>query len=398
MSKHSSVVGGSTAGRVLACNYSIDLNRNLPQEAWNIYAATGSALHEVMELCLREPTIHPYDEIGFSKKHKVEVTRDLIDRKVLPALKWYDDNFGPIADCYIEEHVNFGDKIVCPTTGELAFGTADVVYFADDDAPRSGLVKPGECGVIDWKFGDGHIVPAEDNDQMRFYLAAAVHNGLLPMRDVYVAHIFQPSEKLAPEQYASRGVYTGEDLYDFAKRLAAAVSGERRAVVGDWCKNCKGKLRCDALKKSMSGAMQTDVEDLDNVAIGRLLDKRTAIDAFFKDVEQAATRALRNGIKIPGYDLVAGLGNRAWINEDAADAALARVGLDVKARRETKLISPAVAEKVLRERQTDVTAVGKLFAKHVTRPTTAERLVKISKDGDVFEQAARAIENQLLRK
>lgn len=397
MSKHSSVVGGSTAGRVLACNYSIDLNRNLPREAWNIYAATGSALHEVMELCLREPTIHPYDEIGFSKKHKVEVTRELIDKKVLPALAWYDDNFGPVADCWIEEHVNFGDKIVCPETGELAFGTADVIYFADSNT-RGGLVKPGECGVIDWKFGDGHIVSAEDNDQMRFYLAAAIHSGLLPMRGIYVAHIFQPSEKLAPEQYASRGVYTGDDLYDFAKRLADAVSGARKAVVGDWCKNCKGKLRCDALKKSLSGVMQTDVEDLDNVALGRILDKKEAIEAFFKDVENAAARALRNGIPIPGWDIAAGLGKRAWINGDAADAALARIGLEARERRVTKTISPASAEKVLRDRQTDVKAVNKLFAKHVTRPTTAERLVRISKDGDIYEQAARAIENQLLRK
>lgn len=397
MTKHSSVVGGSTARRVLNCNYSIDLNRNLPPEPWNIYAATGSALHAEMELALRSTMVVPGGGY-YCKKHKVEVTPELIAKKVTPALAWYDEHFGPYATCWIEESLDFGNRIKCPTTHATAFGTADVVYVADDDLPRGGLLKPGEAGVIDWKFGDGHLVPAEDNDQMRFYLAAALHRGLLPEREVYVAHIFQPSEKLAPEQYASRGTYTIEDLLDFTERLAQAVSGPRKAAVGDWCKNCRGRLRCEALKKSLSGVMETGVDGLDNIKIGKLLDQKEAIAAFFEDVERAATDAIRKGIKIPGWDIVAGLGRREWINEDAANAALARIGLDAKERRTTKIISPTQAEKLLTKRQIDSKATDKLFAKHVTRPTTAERLVKVSKEGDVYERAAKAIENHLLRK
>jgi hypothetical protein len=227
MSQHSSVVGGSTATRVLACPGSIDLCRKIPKEPASIYAAIGSACHEVMEAWLRdEPEI----------THKL-VPGHIFESKISPARNWFVKNFADSASYHVERCLDFGERIVDPQTGEKAFGTADVVFQHDD----------GRAGVIDWKFGDGHLVSAENNDQMRFYLAAAIRSGYLPVQPNYQTWIFQPSMKLAPDKFASLGRYSLADLAAFEGRLAAAVTTlPRPFATGPHCHWCRAKHICDA--------------------------------------------------------------------------------------------------------------------------------------------------------
>jgi hypothetical protein len=227
MSQHSSVVGGSTATRVLACPGSIDLCRKLPKETSSIYAAIGTACHEIMEAWLMEqPTL----------THELVPTH-VQAAKILPAQEWFRRNWTQDVTYHVERSVNFGERIVDPLTGERAYGTADVVWRHDN----------GRAGIIDWKFGDGHLVSAENNDQMRFYLAAAIRSGYLPKLDRYEAWIFQPSMKLAPDKFASRGRYSLADLEAFEDRLADAVTTlPRPFATGLHCHWCRAKHICDA--------------------------------------------------------------------------------------------------------------------------------------------------------
>ena len=63
MSAHSSIVGGSTAKRVMACPGSVALVQKMPPQPSSKYADTGSLLHNVMAFIL-ELDEKPEDLLG----------------------------------------------------------------------------------------------------------------------------------------------------------------------------------------------------------------------------------------------------------------------------------------------------------------------------------------------
>jgi len=60
---------------------------------------------------------------------------------------------------------------------------------------------------------------------------------------------------------------------------------------------------------------------------------------------------LKAGTPVPGYKLVPKRATRQWIDPAKAQAALEGIGLDATELTETKLVSPAQAEKVLKKRK-----------------------------------------------
>lgn len=379
--KHSNVVGGSTAALRRICNGSIDLSQGLPAEGWNAYAAEGSALHHIVEAAIRqnladEDVLMQHAE---SDREGVRITRDHLVNKALPALEWFEREVPLSAKIFLEKEVDFLGLI------EGAFGTSDVIF---DDTASSG-----RCGLVDWKFGDGYVVSASENDQMRFYLAGAIHTGLLPAGlDQYEAWIFQPAAKLQPEQYASQGLYSWDDLQHFVQDLKNAVEGERRFVSGDHCRWCKAKTRCDAYKKMLSADVDTDIATVGANEMAHMLNRIPAIEAYIAELKAAAFRNAQNGIQIPGYALETALGNRAWKDADSAWGALGRMGLAADQRTVKTVISPTVAEKLLKKLDTPKPKLEKFMKLHVHRPENGEKLIKSDKPSEhTFARIASAI-------
>ena len=363
MTKHSTVVGGSTAALRRICNASIEQSQGVPVEGWNIYAATGTALHSITETAIRENM----DREELSRQFKgiemesVRITEDMLRDKVWPALGFFDDTVPIGAYCDQERKIHFEGLM------EGAFGTADVIF--DDE-------KSGRCGIIDWKFGDNHLVNAEENDQMRFYLAAAIHCSYLPIVERYEAWIFQPSAKLSPDRYASVGYYTYEDLQFFVQDLKNAVDGERVYVTGEHCRWCKGKVDCRAYHTMLSGDVTTDLAGLGANELARRLNELPAIEAYVKELRTAALRNAQAGVQIPGWGLETSYGNRAWKDEDAAWASLGRMGVPLADRTVKKCISPAQAEKRLKAIQAPDKKVARFFKTHIERNENGEKLVR----------------------
>jgi len=378
LAKHSSVVGGSTAALRRLCNGSIELSQGLPEEAWNAYAATGTALHAIVEQAI-DQALTDEDILvqhAGADREGVRITREILLGKALPAVNWFEKEIPLSAAVHLEKSVNFNGII------EGAFGTADIV-FSDPDT--------GRHGIVDWKFGDNHIVSAQDNDQMRFYLAGAVHCGYLPMGALYEAWIFQPSAKLQQQEFASRGLYSHGDLNFFVQDLKDAIEGERRFVTGEHCRFCRGKIRCDAYQKMLRQDVDTDVAGLTANGLSAALNRVPVIENYIKDLKAAALRNAQNGIHIPGYALVRSEGNRAWIDEDAAWAALGRLGVPAADRTVKKPISPTQAERVLKPMNLGKRAESFMKA-HVHRPDRGETLVKSDKPSEhTFTRLATAL-------
>ena len=157
MAKHSAIVGGSTASRVINCPASVALCAKMPPKPSSKYADEGTLLHNAIAEILEHPLEPPESIIGFKYKELV-VTQELYDDKIVPALMSLAEVDPDFEMQYaVESEVDFGDYL------PGVFGSADLIGRIDDRAI-----------VLDWKFGSGVIVNAEENYQGMFYAAAAM--------------------------------------------------------------------------------------------------------------------------------------------------------------------------------------------------------------------------------
>lgn len=392
---HSAVVGGSTAKLRRKCSASRIEEAKVPRET-SIYADRGTALHHICEVAVNEglddqAVLEQFRGVAIRKddmQFTIDITEDMIRRKVWPALAYSDQIVPPDGALYVEAKIGMqwaGAPSRQVDFREIpgAFGTGDQLFSDVDN---------GIHGVLDFKFGEGRIIRAEDNDQGRFYLVSAIMRGLLPVASEYEFHIFQPADKLQPSEFASVGVYTLEDLEAFNHDLHDAIMSDPVHTVGPHCEDCKGKIVCAAFREFVTSA-QTAATDLAGVSLselGKLYGMAKAIRAVSYQIEDAALRNARQGRVIEGYGLVPALGNSVFKDEDAADAALARKGVPAADRRISKLVSPAQALELLTAIGTPEKEIERFKATHIRRPDNGDKLAPLEPGQDASPGAAYA--------
>jgi len=370
MTEHSKVISGSTATLRLLCNGSRVTCAQVPDNDWNVYAATGTALHSIIEIAIqRDLTVDEIKALFVGTViEDVEITEEMIDAKIAPAIEFFDDVIPQTAEVMLEHKIALKDKV------EGAFGISDVIFLRG---------TYNTCGIIDWKFGDYTIVRAEDNDQMRFYLAGSILSGLLPVlpdNQPYVAYIFQPSTRLQAHDYVSKGVYTYTELMEFVQRCVESVEMPVSYNVGPHCKDCKGKIACSAFQQSIGLDMASDIKGLSLSQLRRIYEIVPAIKKFIAEIDTTVKRNAAEGRNMPGYGTETALGNSVYADEASASGALGRLGLGMKDRTVTKVISPTQAQKKLKELQLPADKIKGFVKRHVVRPETGLKVVKLPDD------------------
>ena len=151
---HSSIVGGSTAKRVINCPASVALCAKMPPKPSSTFADRGTLLHDAISQILDTNA----DVINMKYNDHI-LTQELYDEKIVPALAFLDEiNVDGSLEYAVESRVGFGALL------PGVFGSADLLGRIGDRAI-----------VLDWKFGDGVVVDAVENEQGMFYAAAAMH-------------------------------------------------------------------------------------------------------------------------------------------------------------------------------------------------------------------------------
>ena len=330
--QHSNIVGGSTAKRVIACPASVKLVQQIPsKDIPNEHADRGTLLHNVIADVL-EFNEAPEKYLGTKYNDQV-LTEELIDEKITVALAALEE-IDPtnIMAFKIETRVGFGDFL------PGVFGSTDL------------LGRIGKRAIVlDWKFGDGVLVSAEENEQLLFYAAAA-------MRTEESKWIFEGATEIEciivqpPE--IRRWVTTPQRVALFEQELRRAVheshSEAASMAAGDHCRWCAAKPICPKMTGQVERVMQTKLQALPIDQIAIQLEQADAIESYIKDLRTLATQMLEHGVRVPGFKLVAKRGTRQWTSEDAVDAWVDANGLTKEAY-ESKLRSPAQMEKVLKK-------------------------------------------------
>ena len=332
MAQHSNIVGGSTAKRVINCPGSVALVAQMPPKPSSVYADTGTLLHNIIADVL-DSNAKPEDFIGMVHE-SVTFDQDLLERKLLPALAALNDIDPDRQMEYATETiVGFGDLL------PGVFGSGDLIGRIDDTAY-----------IVDWKFGDGVAVDVEENPQLMFYAAAA-------MRTPVVQWAFEGATKvelvIVQPPYVKRWETTPRRIQLFEKELMQAVKLAQRPdaplAQGDWCRWCAAKAICPIMTGAADRAVVSALQGVDVASVSDHLKMADQLEGWIKEVRALAMQTLEAGLPVPGYKLVPKRAMRQWMDEGKALDAMCDLGLDVKELTETKLLSPAQAEKVLKK-------------------------------------------------
>ena len=333
--QHSNVVGGSTAKRVINCPGSVVLVQKMPPQASSKYAAEGTALHTAIDRLVNDDTLTVPMLLG-TRVDGIALTDTHLE-KLSYAIQALDTIDPAMTLRYVTEvRVGFGDLL------PSVFGSTDLIG-------RQG----NRAVVLDWKFGDGVMVDAEENMQGMFYAAAA-------MRTPETQWVFDGVDEIeiviVQPPYTRRWVTTPARIAEFEAELVRAVKRSAQPdaplSVGDHCRWCTAKPICPQMTGAVDRVAQTALEGVDSASLARALALADPLETFIADARALALARLEKNLPVPGYKLVAKRALRQWTSEAKAKAALLALdGVAESDITETSLLSPAQAEKVLKKRK-----------------------------------------------
>lgn len=310
------LLSASSSHRWLHCPPSARLCEGYDDKGSN-FAAEGTDAHALCEYKLR--TV-----LGMEAQDPTE------------DLSWYDAEMEECANSYatfVMELVEEARK-ACPDPVVLieqrldysryvaeGFGTGDCVIIAD-----------GTLHIVDFKYGRGVLVEAEDNPQMMLYALGALELfDCLYDIDTVSMTIFQPRRG-----NVSTHTIPKADLYEWADTVLAptaelAWSGEGEYHCGEWCQFCRAKADCrERVNANMELAkfefrqppLLTDEE------VEEILGRIDGLIAWASDIRDYALQAAISGKHWSGYKLVEGRANRKYTDERAVVAAVKAAGYD----------------------------------------------------------------------
>jgi len=328
---HSAIVGGSTASRVINCPGSVALVAKMPPKPSSSYADEGTLLHDAIALIL-DGKETSQSVIGMKYKG-IELTQELFDDKLAPALAALEEiDPNNEMEFLVETKVSFGDLI------PGAFGSTDLMGRLGDRAI-----------VLDWKFGSGVAVSAENNYQGMYYAAAA-------MRTIGCDWVFRDAKEIeiiiVQPPHVKRWVTTFDRIKEFERELVLAVKKSADADaplnMGSHCRWCAAKPTCPQMTGAVDRVVKNQMQNIDAANLSRYLEQADLVEQWVSDVRALAFDLLEKDTPVPGYKLVAKRGTRQWVDENKVESEL-KSFIESDLMYTKKIISPAQAEKILKK-------------------------------------------------
>ena len=302
--KGHAILSASGAHRWLNCTPSARLEREFENNIGEA-AAEGTAAHALAEHKLRrvlklrskkpiskydsdEMDIHTDGYVEFVQEVIEQAKQTCIDPKVL-----------------IEQRLEFSKYV------PDGFGTGDCLVIAD-----------GILHIIDFKYGQGLLVVAEDNPQMKLYALGALElfDGIYDITTVSMT-IYQPRR-----ENVSTYTVCKESLSQWADEVLRplaqlAFEGSGEYCCGDWCRFCRAAVKCRARAEEKLKLTQLEFALpplLTDAEIEGILAKLDELTAWASDIRAYALEAaINHGKHWNGFKLVAGRSNRKYADEDA---------------------------------------------------------------------------------
>ena len=350
--KHAKL-SASSAHRWMNCNPSANLEREFADKTSEA-AAEGSAAHALCEHKLRKAlkmrSVRPVskydsDEMEMYTNSYVEFVLEQIE----VAKQHCTDPF-----VLIEQRLDFSCYV------PDGFGTGDCLIVADK------LLH-----IIDFKYGLGVLVDAEENPQMMLYALGALQlfDALYDI-DTISMSIFQPRR-----ENVSTWTITVAELKEWAEKILRpkaelAFKGEGEFNPGPWCTFCKAAVKCRARAEEKLALAQYEFAKPPLLTDEEIEDILSRLDDLTKWANEIAAyaqdAAINHGKQWNGFKLVEGRSVRKYSDEAAVVAAATAAGYrDIY----KKSLIPITEMEKLMGKKTFAEVLGGLVIKPHGKPT-----------------------------
>ena len=312
MGKHA-ILSASGSHRWLNCTPSARLELEF-DDTGSEAAKEGTAAHALCEhklkKALRMRSKRPVSD--YDSDEMEECTDAYVDF----VLEQYDAAKQTCADpiVLIEQRLDFSQYV------PDGFGTGDCVIIGDR-----------RLHIVDFKYGMGVLVEAENNPQMKLYALGAlnVYDGIYDISEVSMT-IFQPRR-----ENVSTWTIPTEELKDWAEnelkpKAAMAFSGEGEYVPGEWCTFCRAAIRCRARALEKLKLAQSEFRLpplLTDAEIEEILTILPDLTRWANEITAYATdAAVNHGKEWEGFKVVEGRTVRKYRDEVAVAEAAVNAG------------------------------------------------------------------------
>ena len=351
--KHA-ILSASSSHRWLNCSPSARLEQEFEDRETEA-AAEGTAAHALCEHKLRRAL-------------KLQSRRKPISKYDCDEMDLHTDNYVQfVLETLAEARQHCADPLInieqrldfsCYVPD--GFGTGDCIIISDKT-----------MHVIDFKYGQGVLVEAEQNPQMMLYALGALRlfDSLYDIDEVAMT-IYQPRR-----ENISTWTIAIDDLKAWAEnelvpKARLAYEGKGEYLPGPWCTFCKAAVKCRARAEEKLRLAQYEFARpplLTDAEIEDILDKLSDLTSWANEImAYAQDAALNQGKQWRGWKVVEGRSNRKYSNEEAVIEAANAAGYHDIFR---KSLIPLTEMEKLMGKQDFHDILGGLIVKPAGKPT-----------------------------
>lgn len=358
------LLSASSSHRWLHCTPSARLEETLP-EATSEYAEEGRLAHAIAELKLRKH-FTPMGPKAFSNALKKLQADPRYAPEMLAHTDTYLEYIQQTCHAYDRQpHVAIERRLDYSHIAPEGFGTGDCI-----------IIGGKTLWVVDFKYGAGVPVSAEQNPQMMLYALGALQAyGLLYDIEQVCMAIVQPRlDSISEHSMPVNELRTwGEGIRPIAQK---AYEGKGEYCPGDWCRFCRAKGKCRAQAETYTATISA-LEAfggarpplITNEELGEILLRAQPIAAWLATLEECALKAILRGEPVQGWKAVEGRSNRAFRDTDEAFKQLIAAGYNEAALYTRKPLTLTEVEKLLQTKKQFDELLGQYIIKPPGKPT-----------------------------
>lgn len=309
MEKHA-LLSASSASKWLNCTPSARLEEKADNKT-SKYMAEGTLAHAIAEFKVKTYFFDALPKRKYNSELKKFEKDENYNSEMLGHTETYLEYIKSIALQYkVAPFVSIEKKVDYGKYAKDGFGTADCLIMGGDT-----------LHVIDFKYGKGVEVSAEENPQMKLYALGAYEElKLFYVIENVVLTIIQPRLDNISEYKLKI-----EDLLKWGSEVVKpkadlAFAGLGDATPGEYCRFCRVKGSCKARADKNLKAVKKVKEAtnlLANTELGALLVEAADVTTWIKDLQAEALDRALQGESIPGWKVVEGRSNRVITDVDA---------------------------------------------------------------------------------
>jgi len=332
----------SSLGRILKCSGSVYLDPEVESHD-NVYASEGTAAHELWH----RSWILGCDPADFLGKviEDIKVTPDMVEGAQL-FLRVVEQEASRVEAT--KDGVFLEERLRHPDDNDRG-GTPDCI-----------ILGRNEMVVVDYKYGAGRLVLAENNPQLMEYATLAYEHHDVEYDDIRLI-VVQPRRTNAEGTVRRHSVkYSVIEEHDLSLRSVqnCVELGNVTYEVGGHCWKCPAIGSCDAIHlTAVDLQMSFEGTDMDVERANQVLSQAEAVRHYLKYTEEWELNRLKSGGAPVNYVLKEKRSQRRYnLSEEELVASVEKAGFTAEQCYKQVLLTPNQLKKQLGEEFVDEVA------------------------------------------